>query len=208
MAHESQYWQQRWQDGQTGWDIGKPHRLTPKLWQLAQASLDKPQGKLAVYVPGCGQAHDAAFFAKLGHDVVAADFAPGAIAAAKKTYGTLPNMTCVVADAAQCPPEEIDQYDVIFDRAMLCALRPELRDAFLRACLLRLRSGGLFISLPFTKTAGEPGSGPPFEISTVQLRKYFTKSWELVRLEPDTTGHITEKILEEALLVARCIKAT
>lgn len=200
---ESQYWQQRWQDGETAWDIGKPHRLTSKLWQLAQThlSIDK-NTKLKIYVPGCGQAHDAAFFAELGHDVVAADFAPGAIKAAQARYSELKNLQLRVEDAASYEADEVGKYDVIFDRAMLCALRPELRGDFLHACAKRLKSGGLFISLPFTKLNTEPGSGPPFEINEPMLRDLFAKGWQFLNYKPETSGHTTDRIREEALFVA------
>ncbi|MEY4630098.1 MAG: hypothetical protein RIQ81_218 [Pseudomonadota bacterium] len=227
VNQDRSYWSGRWQNQQTGWDLGGPHEGLARLLRMLDESgvlreLMVPGRPLEVYSPGCGRAHDgAAMVAKTvkipeglcanGIHVTATDFAPEAIAAAKEVYGALQSrgLTLRVEDArAPVPPAERGKYDIVFDRAMLCALRPELRAAYLDACRDRLRPGGVFLTLPFTKTAVTPdhpvGAGPPFEITIDQLKTLLARhNFNHVASELFAVNRPGTVILEESLAIFR-----
>ncbi len=71
-----EFWEGRYQSGQTGWDRGG---ASPALRQwLEQQAL--PQGR--ALVPGCGRGHEVLALAQAGYAVTAVDLAPSALEAA------------------------------------------------------------------------------------------------------------------------------
>jgi len=186
MATNLEYWQSRWQKDDTPWDLGGPHPLVEALLRQAQeAGLLRPAARL--YVPGCGAAHDAAFFAQKDFIVTAADFVPEALAAARKTYGHLKNLQFMEDDALAAPAGS-PAYDAVFDRAMLCALDPSQRPAFIAAIARRLRPCGLFLSLPFYRFAQTPrDGGPPFALQLEEMVTLLRPFFSLAIAEEHTT---------------------
>ncbi|MFQ5471210.1 MAG: methyltransferase domain-containing protein, partial [Gammaproteobacteria bacterium] len=66
----NQEWENRYQQGQTGWDRGK---VSPNLrYWLDNAHLTPCR----ILVPGCGNGHEVVALAARGFDVVAIDIAP------------------------------------------------------------------------------------------------------------------------------------
>lgn len=234
---DQQYWSGRWQNLQTGWDLGRPHEGLERLLQLLvvsgalesilAGSLESSAKPLVIYSPGCGRGHDAAGIAngnvKLPPEiaaralhVIATDFAPEAIAAARDLYGALEknppgrhSLEFRVEDArAEVPADQRGTVDIVFDRAMLCALRPELRAAYLKSCHQRLRRGGIFLSLPFTKIDDTPehppGSGPPFQITLQEMKELMAAhEFQHVVSEPMPVQRPATIIREEGLTIFR-----
>src|SRR4051812_23767926 len=72
------YWEDVYRRGEDGWELGAP---APPL---VRALGEIPAGRSAI-VLGCGRGHEARLLARLGWPrVVAADFAPTAIAEARR----------------------------------------------------------------------------------------------------------------------------
>lgn len=219
------YWRGRWTAGQTRWDIGACHEGLALLCErAADAYPIRPHHPtiIRVYAPGSGRAHDSAAlvsrsvplsksFEHASFQCVATDFAPEAIEEAMKLYGTLATqgLTLRIEDArGDVPPPDVAAYDWIFDRAMLCALRPELRPAYLNACKRRLKPRGLFLSIPFTKIAvtddHPAGAGPPFEITLDSLKSLMGHfGFDHVHSEPLQTSRPGTVITEESISIFR-----
>ena len=208
------FWDARWKDGQTGWDLGGPHPLLAELVNRAVVA-GLPESS-SIYIPGCGRAHDAVWFAGRGFKVVAADFSATAIEAAGKNLKLLIQSGAIendvasrielrVEDATNCDAQDESYYQAVFDRAMYCALRPELRSDYLDAIAERLASGGFFLSLPFSQTATTPekpkGSGPPFEVTKAQMIDHFSQYFELIAFEPRRDGATDQRVIEEFLTI-------
>lgn len=199
---DAQMWQGRWENGQTGWDLNGPHPLLAQLMNTASRLSKLPNSR--VFIPGCGRAHDGvALVRDFGMKVVAEDIAEGAISAAKALYSKVPELQLRVGNSSACTKEEQGYFGCIYDRAVLCALRPELRPPFVHACAERLAKGGLFSSLPFAETTGPVGSGPPFAISRGELHALFDEKFEVLKLDLAEGGAIDGKILAEWMFVAR-----
>ena len=187
---EQTFWQERWVEGTTGWDLQGPHPAFATVVKLLSACGVDIAGA-RVFVPGAGRAHDGAAFARLGAEVVAEDFAPGAVAAAQALYRDERGLIIRQGDATVVPAAEIGTWDIVFDRAMLCALRPELRGAFLDAVARRLRSGGMHVVLLFDQIPVTPerpaGSGPPFQITVADYRDLAGERFAVATTEDWTT---------------------
>jgi len=54
------YWEQRWLNGSTGWDVGAP---TPPLREYIDQLTDK---SIRMLIPGCGNAYEADYLLSKG----------------------------------------------------------------------------------------------------------------------------------------------
>lgn len=201
MDGQSKQWVERWEQGRTCWDLKGPHPYTAKLCaEMAKLGLLHAHG--SAYVPGCGHAHDAAYFAEHGFETVASDITQQAIDAAKAIYGSLKGLTLRVEDCLVT--DESASYDVVFDRAMLCALEPALRPVYVQACWSRLKDGGLFLSIPFTEVRlPEKRLGPPFAVSAQEIYQLFRERFSLVWWQDYEQPSMDDLIQKEALMAWR-----
>jgi SAM-dependent methyltransferase len=130
MAQDSslpEFWDTRYRGGVTPWDAGGvPPQLTRWL---------KRHPKARVLVPGCGAGYEVRAFAEHGHDVTAIEFSEAALEAAQRELGPLAERVrqADFFSLAAAP------YDVVYERAFLCALprRTWQRGAACTAALVR-----------------------------------------------------------------------
>ncbi len=181
-AGQKEFWEQRYQQAETAWNIGKPHPLLHKLMaRLCQIVAVVPEGNLGrVLVPGAGHAHCAAYWAEQGYDTDAIDIAPSAISLARETYAKIPQLRIQLADifAAPFPPET---FDVVYDRAMLCALPPDMRTKYIQAVTGMLKKGGVFAIISFADIDRE--GGPPWPLTLLDLSGLLRKDFDLLFAE-------------------------
>ncbi len=201
---EIEFWQKCWQDGTTAWNIGSHHPYTPailkRLKQLNDTAINR------VYVPGCGHGHDAAYFAKSGYQVIAGDVSPIAVEQATTLYGTNDTLTVRVEDIFSPLAHENNTFDMVFDRAVLCAFSPELRPSYVEVCSQKLRTGGLFVTIPFTEVcfpADSGRSGPPFAVDVHQVRQLLEGQFSLVYAEEFDKPSHEGVIVSEAVMIWR-----
>jgi SAM-dependent methyltransferase len=159
-------WESRYRESKTGWDLAGPHRYLNDLVALATSNIPglfeaSESGAKTMLVPGCGFGHAGAFFAKKGCNVVSVDLSATAIQKASVQYAS-PSCRFVAGDIFDVSLP-IDSYDVIYDRAMYCALDVETRSRYLQKCASLLKDGGVFLSILFAEIDGQKvEQGPPF----------------------------------------------
>ncbi len=197
-----EFWKERWQTQQTPWDLKKPHHLLSELFDLALSKTNFTKDA-RIYVPGCGRAHEAAWFAEQGLQVTGADYVPEAIDEAKRTYGHLTNLQLKVEDVFSIPPGEQKKYDAVIDRAMFCALDPVKRARYIQACHERLKSGGLFLGILFKEINHDEREGPPFSVNCEEFQKIIHPQFELLACEERSGKSGIEFISSEILVVCR-----
>jgi SAM-dependent methyltransferase len=199
------FWQGRWQTGATGWDLGGPHPLLAELVAEARSWHALEPGA-RILEPGCGRAHGGAAMARDGYEVVSFDGVQEAVDAARAVYGEVPRLTIARGDALGVNPEWRGAFDAVLDRAMLCALPPEVRRPYIQACFEHLRPGGAFLSLLFTKVqhADPEKLGPPFAITLEDLSQLTTPFFSLQFAEErDPPYNPVDVIRREALVILR-----
>jgi SAM-dependent methyltransferase len=152
-----EFWDERFASGITPWDFGGvPPDL--KHWLAA------PRGRMRVLVPGCGSAYEARYLAELGHEVTAIDFSDAALAAALKVLGPYTDVL-VKADFFGFQPAV---FDLVYERAFLCALPRTRWRAWGRRVTSLVRSGG---SLAGFFYFDDNRRGPPFGIAPQALER-------------------------------------
>ena len=168
------FWDVRFDASFTPWDqCGVPQSLANYVTQ-------NPAPKRTL-IPGCGSAHEVRFLAERGWDVTAVDFSPAAVAHAKRLLGAM-------ADRVQ----EMDffgehllhqRYEVIYERAFLCALPRQLWSAWAVRVAEIIPEAGQLIGFFFFDSNEK---GPPFGISTAALSELLSPAFELI--ETSTPG--------------------
>lgn len=179
------YWEQRYQSGDTHWDKGAP---SPGLVDFLAAHPDLPRG--TVCVPGCGTGHDVRQFAKAGFAAFGFDIAPSAIQlAVEKTKIVGLKANFFRADFLRADPPQL--FDWIFEHTLFCAIQPEERDEYARAVLRWLKPDGQYLAVNYMIV--EAAEGPPFPVTRNEVWRRFSPHLELVsdwipRSYPNRTG--------------------
>jgi SAM-dependent methyltransferase len=132
-----------------------------------------------VLVPGCGSAWDVRHFAENGWDVLGIDFSHEALAAARPILGPHANRTRQ-ADFFAALPEA--PFDVVYERAFLCALPRRMWGDWARRMAELVKPGGLLAGF-FYFDAGE--RGPPFPLhSQAELDALLAPGFERIEDAP------------------------
>jgi SAM-dependent methyltransferase len=169
MAQDSSlpgFWDTRYRGGVVPWDAaGVPPHL--KSWLQAQ------KAALRVLIPGCGTGYEVRAFAAHRHDVLAIEFADAAIEAAQRELGALSDRV-VKADFFVF---EAAPFDVIYERAFMCALPRRLWPQWAARVTELVRPGGELAGFFYFD---DNERGPPFGISRERLAELLHKDFELV----------------------------
>jgi SAM-dependent methyltransferase len=167
----SAYWNHRYLENQTGWDIGY---ASPALVNFA---LQFPKDS-RILIPGCGKAWEAEALHEAGFThVFILDFAPEALAAFAERVAGFPKEHLLQGDFFH----HKGQYDLILEQTFFCAINRELRPDYVKQMLQLLAPGGLLAGLLF-RTEFER-EGPPFGGTPEEYRKLFESGFEILKLE-------------------------
>ncbi|MFN0038412.1 MAG: methyltransferase domain-containing protein [Burkholderiales bacterium] len=170
MAQDSSkadFWDSRYRDQVTPWDAGK-------VPALLQRYADNITPGARILIPGCGSAHEAAYLARRGFDVLAIDFSEAAIEVARKNLAGLENHLRV----ADFFDFDVGQpYDVIYERAFLCALPPRIWPQYGPRTAQLLRSGGELAGFFFLR---QTERGPPFGVTADALHALLDPHFALI----------------------------
>ena len=176
MAQDSskpEFWESRYRGNVIPWDAGK----VPDSLRAYAGTL--PSGA-RILIPGCGSAYEAAFLAGEGFDVLAIDFSPAAVAAARKN---LARFADIVRLADFFDFDFGQPFDVIYERAFLCALPRTMWGGYADRCAALLKPGGVIAGFYFF---ADTPKGPPFGTSQAELDGLMQSRFELVEDRPVT----------------------
>ena len=166
-SSKSDFWESRYRDHTTPWDAGKvPDALRDYTKRIKSGS--------RILIPGCGSAYEAGYLAENGFDVLAIDFSPAAVELAKKNlfrFGDIVRLADFFEFDYGKP------YEVIYERAFLCALPPRMWPQYAPRMAQLLRPGGELAGFFFFR---ETEKGPPFGTTPEALHALLDPHFELV----------------------------
>ena len=128
-------------------------------------------------IPGCGTGYEVRLFAEHGHDVLAIDFSDAAIEAARRELGPLSRL---VKKADFFGLQE-GQFDLVYERAFLCALPRALWPAWGTRLAELVRPGGELAGFFYLN---DNPRGPPFGTSKDELKVHLERAFERTADEP------------------------
>jgi hypothetical protein len=178
-----EFWSSRYLSANTPWDSdGVPVNLQDFLRRKPGAAGSAPRPK--VLIPGCGLGHEVKAFTQAGYDVTAIDFAPGAVERARRLSGTALASRIILGNffTHEFPAAS---FDYIYERAFLCSLLPDRREAYRArmASLLKYQGSllGYFYYQPPVISAG-----PPYGFAWGKADELFERYFLLVKDDPAT----------------------
>lgn len=188
---DSTYWDQRYRQAQTGWDVGEVSRpLKEYIDQLSRKDL-------RILIPGCGNAYEAMYLLQQGFtDITVIDIAP-----------TLTeNLKRQLADFIPVPLKVLTgdfftlegTYDLILEQTFFCALPPVMRPDYVVKMKELLSPAGQLAGVLFNR---DFEGGPPFGGSIAEYEMLFSPHFNDLRLAP-CYNSIEPRKNTEAFLIA------
>ena len=172
LEHLSQqYWDKRYLDGNTQWDMGF---ISPpiKLW------LDKKnQKKLRILIPGAGKGHEVIYAFKKGYkNIYYMDYSIQAIQNFKSACPEFPENQILTDDYFSFNPKI--PFDIIIEQTFFCAQNPDKRTEYVNKTHELLSDKGKLIGLLFNVNFETPG--PPFGGNIMEYKALFKERFNLL----------------------------
>lgn len=170
-SFDAQFWDERFEASFTPWD----HGGVPAELQHFVASAAAPRSTL---IPGCGFAHELAYFRNAGWPATAIDFSAAAVKQAQHISPAW-QADIVQADFFQFQPAQ--PLTLIYERAFFCALPPTKRNDIVQRWAQLLSTQGLLVGYFFIdhEAAESAKKGPPFSISRTALHELMSAHFDL-----------------------------
>jgi hypothetical protein len=192
MSLDSEYWNNRYAQHQTGWDMGMP---SPPLMEYLRSSVSK---EARILIPGAGNAWEAAQAFREGyHKLFVIDWAPKARELFLKRYPDFPEEQYLCGDFFLLN----HRFDFILEQTFFCALDPELRTNYVKKMVELLTPGGVLAGVWFDV---EMEGGPPYGGGLAEYIERFSPYFHIRKAEPCYNSIAARKGREVFLiLVAR-----
>jgi SAM-dependent methyltransferase len=174
MQTNSSYWDERYQEDNTPWDMKAP---SPPLKNYIDSIENK---NAAILIPGCGNAYEAGYLLEKGFtNVTVIDLASTVTAIIKKKYKDT-SLKVITGNFFELE----DSYDYILEQTFFCAIDPSLREAYVAKCYELLKPGGKIAGVFFNKKMVDVE--PPYIATTEEYIQLFQKKFNINKLEPCT----------------------
>jgi thiopurine S-methyltransferase len=173
-----EYWQNRYHEHQIGWDAGK---ITTPIKEYFDTITDK---SLKILIPGCGNAHEAAYLFQQGFtNLYLCDWAQAPLDDFAEEHPKFSKEHLICADFFFL--EEKD-FDYVVEQTFFCAIDPSLRPKYAQKMAEILKESGQLVGLLFGKELGM--EGPPFGGDKAEYLSYFEPHFSTVKIEPCTNS--------------------
>ncbi len=172
MKLNPSYWENRYQNGETAWDVGA---ITTPIKAYIDSLHDK---SIKILIPGAGNSYELEYLLNNGFkNTFVADYAATPLENIKKRISNCPESQLLHADFF----ELTGTYDLIIEQTFFCALDPELRPKYVQKTKSLLNPGGKIVGLLFQFPLTE--NGPPFGGDSKEYSKLFEADFIIRKLE-------------------------
>jgi len=173
---EKEFWEQRWDEGKTGWDIGYP---APAIMDYFKTIEDKD---IKILIPGCGNAYEAQGIFDLGFkNVWIIDITEQATSSFSSRCPGFPEQQIIHGDFFDKEVlSEIGPFDVIVEQTFFCAIHPTQRENYCKRMTELMKSESKLVGLMFDFPLE---SGPPFGGSFDEYDERFSRYFGKVSIQ-------------------------
>jgi len=178
MINTANYWEQRYQKNDTGWDM-------KKISSPLKTYIDQLDNKnLQILIPGAGNAYEAEYMFNQGfNNVYIVDIAQSPLYNLQKRVPDFPEHQLLHLNFFDVK----EQFDLILEQTFFCALPPNKRADYANKIhqLLKPKGvlAGLFFDFPLTE------NGPPFGGDKKEYLKYFEHLFRVKTFERCYNSH-------------------
>jgi SAM-dependent methyltransferase len=171
-ALDKNYWESRYQEGKTGWDLGE---VSPAL----KAYIDQLEDKsIKILIPGGGNAYELAYLHEMGFtNSYLIDLSPTALANFKKQNPSILDEFLIEGNFF----EHQGQYDLILEQTFFCAIDRSLRKQYAEKIVKLLQPNGKLAGLLWSEDFGD--NSPPFGGTKEEYLNYFAPLFKIRQME-------------------------
>lgn len=176
MILDKNYWANRYQTGEIGWDAGViTTPIKAYIDHLVEKGVDE---NLKILIPGVGSGYEAAYLWAQGfRNVFVCDWAKEAIERYKNNVPDFPESQIIIGDFFQLD----GQFDLIIEQTFFCALDPLKRPEYAQKMANLLNTEGVLAGVFFSRTF--PFQGPPFGGDRAEYVHYFEPYFDILTME-------------------------
>jgi thiopurine S-methyltransferase len=186
------FWTQRWARGEIGWHQEAPEPRMVREFEKMGVQFRR------VFVPLCGKSLDLLWLAQQGLEVIGAEWSAQACKeffeehripfiieeslGATRFRSTDPalRVQLLQGDFFSLSSEQVGSIDVVYDRAAMIALAPQLREAYVKHLQKIARTSGGQLSRLFIITIERPdGGGPPYSVPADEIQSHYSKAFQI-----------------------------
>jgi cyclopropane fatty-acyl-phospholipid synthase-like methyltransferase len=172
MKLTKNYWEERYQNGEVGWNVGK---ITTPIKEYIDQLTDK---NIKILIPGAGNGYEFEYLIKKGYkNSFVVDYASTPIENIKKKIPDLDENQIINSDFFELE----GKYDLIIEQTFFCALNPELREDYVRKMKTLLNTKGKIVGLLFQFPL--TSEKPPFGGSKEEYITLFQKDFNIITME-------------------------
>ena len=169
---DENYWEERWINEKTNWDIGYS---SPAIEEYI---LQYPNKEASILIPGCGNAYEVEFLWNHGFsNITVLDISTTAVQILRDKYQGKKGVTVICEDFFN----HHGKYDLVIEQTFFCALHPDLRPQYVNKMHGLLNKGGRIIGVLFNRVFEK--DGPPFGGSVLEYQNLFNNDFEIQKME-------------------------
>lgn len=163
MKLDANYWENRYHNAETGWDIGAVSTPLKVYFEQLVAKDER------ILLPGAGNGHEAAYLFQLGFtNVHILDISAAPLRNFQQQWPAFPKDHIIHGNFF----EHKGRYDLIIEQTFFCALDPQLRKDYVKKMHELLDENGKLAGLLFDDPH-MPAAGPPFGGTRDEYVQYF-----------------------------------
>lgn len=189
--NQADVWQQRYEQQNTGWDMGE---ISPPLKAYID-QLPASAKQQNILVAGAGNAYEVGYLHEQGFtNVTLVDFAPAPIQAFAARYPDFPAEQLICADFFTLAANNLPisgQFDWVMEQTFFCAINPTRRDDYVQQMAKLLKPQGKLVGLLFDADFGE--DFPPFGGTPEEYRQRFAPYFDIEVMTPCYNSHPARK---------------
>lgn len=188
---EAEFWHERWANNQIGFHLSEVNPSLIKAWQHLT-----PPEQPRIFVPLCGKTTDLLFLAEQELEVVGSEINPRAVgdfytenklhAESEELNSVLTRykaneIEIILGDFFELDESHIGEINMIYDRAALIALPPEMRIRYAQKITSLLGPGMqmLLITLAYDQALKQ---GPPFSVTDSEVEEHYGAKFIIKKL--------------------------
>jgi thiopurine S-methyltransferase len=172
MRLDRSFWNQRYIEKTTYWDIGE---ISAPLKEYIDQLKDK---NINIIIPGCGNAYEAEYLFLNGFsNVFLLDLSPIALQQFKKRVPDFPEDNIICADFFK----HLKKYDLMLEQTFFSAIDPSLRKKYVQHAAKILKQNGKIVGLLFNEELNK--DHPPFGGSKAEYLTYFKPYFNIEIME-------------------------
>jgi|SRR5690554_3118503 len=169
---DKSFWNSKWENQKTGWDIGRP---SPPIVEYMNRY---PNKNVSILIPGCGNAYEAEHLVSAGFkDITLLDIAPKAVEIISEKFNEMPEVKVFLEDFFLFE----GHYDLIIEQTFFCAHAPFRREEYAKKAYDLLKPAGRIVGVLFSSEF--EFEGPPFGGTEVEYRRIFEPYFEIRIME-------------------------